>query len=116
MNNDFPVYRYADILLMKAEALWRQNAGSAEALALVNQIRSRAGVAAYAELNADNLLAERGREMFSELQRRTDLIRFGEFAEATWFGKDAQPECKTLFPIPKNQTDANPNLVQNPCY
>lgn len=116
MNNDFPIYRYADILLTKAEALWRQDNGSGEALALVNQIRDRAGVAPFDELTADNLLAERGREMFSELQRRTDLIRFGQFAEATWFGKDAQPECKELFPIPKNQTDANPNLVQNPCY
>ena len=115
MNNDFPLMRYADVLLMKAEALWRQNAGDAEALALVNQIRERAGVDPFAELTEDNLLAERGREMFSETVRRTDLIRFGVFTDE-WWEKPAQEECKELFPIPKAQTDANPNLVQNPCY
>lgn len=115
MNNDYPLFRYADVLLMKAEALWRQNPGSAEALALVNQIRSRAGVDSFSELTADNLLAERGREMFAEAIRRTDLIRFGVFTDA-WWAKDVQPECKELMPIPKNQTDSNPNLVQNECY
>lgn len=115
MNNDFPIFRYADVLLMKAEALWRQNPSSAEALALVNQVRSRAGVAPFASLNAQNLLAERGREMFAEGMRRSDLIRFGVFTNA-WWAKPVQPECKELFPIPRNQRDANPNLVQNPCY
>ena len=115
MNNDYPLMRYADVLLMKAEALWRQNASDPEALALVNQIRARAGVAPFTELTAENLLAERGREMFAETVRRTDLVRFGVFTDA-WWEKPEQPECKELFPIPKNQTDANPNLVQNPCY
>jgi len=115
MNNDFPLMRYSDILLMRAEAMWRMDNGSGEALALVNQMRDRAGVAPFTELTADNLLAERGREMFSETVRRTDLIRFGKFTDE-WFGKAAQPECKELFPIPRSQTDANPNLVQNPCY
>ena len=115
MNNDYPLMRYSDVLLMRAEALWRQNAGDTEALALVNQIRERAGVEPFTELTADNLLAERGREMFAETVRRTDLIRFGKFLDP-WFGKDAMDECKEIFPIPKAQTDANPNLVQNPCY
>ena len=115
MNNDYPLMRYSDVLLMKAEALWRQNPGDSEALALVNQIRARAGVDPFTELTADNLLAERGREMFAETVRRTDLIRFGVFVDE-WWEKPAQPECKELFPIPKSQTDANPNLVQNPCY
>jgi hypothetical protein len=115
MSNDVPVYRYSDIILMKAEALWRQNPGSAEALALVNQIRARANAVPFTELTAENLLAERGREMFAECHRRSDLIRFGKFTDA-WFGKGVTQECKELFPIPKNQTDANPNLVQNPCY
>jgi hypothetical protein len=115
MNNDFPIFRYADVLLMKAEALWRQNPSSAEALALVNQVRARAGVAPFASLTAQNLLAERGREMFFEGVRRTDMIRFGVFTEARW-QKPVQPECKELFPIPRSQRDANPNLVQNPCY
>lgn len=115
MNNDYPVFRYTDVLLMRAEALWRMDPASGEALDLVNQIRRRAGVADFAALDEENLLAERGREMFLECQRRTDLVRFGKFTEA-WWAKEAQEECKELFPIPKAQTDANPNLQQNPCY
>jgi hypothetical protein len=115
MNNDFPIFRYSDVILMRAEALWRMNPSDSEALALVNQIRARAGVAPFTELTAENLLAERGREMFGECHRRTDLIRFGVFGEP-WWAKDASPECKELFPIPKAQTDVNPNLNQNDCY
>ncbi len=115
MNNDYPIFRYSDVLLMRAEALWRMEPGNTEALDLVNQIRTRAGTAPFDAITAENLLAERGREMFLESHRRTDLIRFGKFTEA-WWAKDAQEECKELFPIPKSQTDANGNLVQNPCY
>ncbi len=115
MNNDYQIWRYTDVLLMKAEALWRQDPGSAEALELVNMVRDRAAATPFTELTADNLLAERGRELFMENHRRTDLIRFGKFNDA-WWEKPASEECKNLFPIPKSQTDANPNLVQNPCY
>lgn len=115
MNNDFPIYRYSDVVLMKAEALWRQNPGDGEALMLVNSIRARAGVSDFTELTAENLLAERGREMFVECHRRSDQIRFGTFTDA-WWEKPASMECKELFPIPKAQTDANPNLTQNDCY
>jgi hypothetical protein len=94
----------------------------------VNQIRARAGVDPYTDLTdwptsptPDNtiyqnkILAERGREMFAELVRRQDLIRFGKFGEK-WWEKDASPATKQLFPIPKAQIDANPNLTQNPGY
>ncbi|MDX1941832.1 MAG: RagB/SusD family nutrient uptake outer membrane protein [Saprospiraceae bacterium] len=116
LDNDFPVFRYADILLIKAEALWRQNAADAQALALVNQIRARAGVAPFTNLTADNLLAERGREMFAELKRRTDLIRFGKYNDARW-SKPADPSKHVnIYPIPRAQLDANKSLVQNPGY
>ncbi len=115
MNNDFPVFRYSDVLLMRAEALWRMDPGNAEALDLVNQIRARAGVDPFTELTAENLLAERGREMFIECHRRSDLIRFGVFGDE-WWEKPVSEPCIELFPIPKAQTDANANLVQNPCY
>ncbi len=115
LSNDFPVFRYADALLMKAEALWRQNPGDAMALALVNQVRTRAGVAAFATLTANDLLAERGREMFYEGWRRQDLIRFDKFDDP-WAFKPASEACKELFPIPFVQLSSNPNLVQNPCY
>lgn len=116
LDNDFPVFRYADILLTKAEALWRQNPASAEALALVNQIRARAGVDPFTSLTADNLLAERGREMFAELKRRTDLIRFNKYNDARWAKPADASKHVNIFPIPRAQLDANKSLVQNPGY
>jgi len=116
LNNDFPIFRYADILLIKAEALWRQNPSDPEALNLVNQIRERADVEPFTELTAENLLAERGREMFSEVKRRTDLIRFDRYNDA-WWEKEVDPsDHVNLFPIPRAQLDANKSLTQNPGY
>ncbi len=122
MNNDFPVFRYADVLLSKAEALWRQNPGDAEALMLVNQIRNRAGVAEFGQLTPEKLIAERGRELYIEMWRRQDLIRFDgvEGGETRfndpWWEKDTSPSHRNVFPIPQDQIDANPNLNQNPGY
>ena len=65
MSNDWVLFRYADILLGKAEAHLRTG-DAAGALGIVNEIRARAGVDAYASLDLDNLLAERGREMYVE--------------------------------------------------
>ncbi|WP_265765208.1 RagB/SusD family nutrient uptake outer membrane protein [Fodinibius salsisoli] len=121
MNNDMVVYRYADVLLMKAEALWRMNPNDPEALMLVNQIRERANVDPFTSLDADKLLGERGRELFWEIVRRQDLIRFeGEtqqtrFNEA-WWEKNTSDPNRNVFPIPQNQLEANPNLEQNPGY
>jgi starch-binding outer membrane protein, SusD/RagB family len=116
MSNDFVVFRYSDILLSRAEALWRLNASSSEALSLVNQIRNRAGVTPYsAPLTADKLLAERGREMFAEMTRRQDLIRFDKWG-AAWWEKPVSSATYKLFPIPKQQRDVNSLLTQNPGY
>ncbi len=116
LSNDFPIFRYGDVLLMRAEALWRLNSGSAEALALVNQVRARSWSGnPLAALTADALLAERGREMFAEGWRRSDLIRFGKFNEA-WWEKAASSPTKNIFPIPQGQIQVNPDLIQNPGY
>lgn len=116
LSNDFPIFRYADILLMKAEAMHRMSPGDAEALALVNQVRTRSFPAEpFTELTDENLLAERGREMFYEGWRRSDLIRFDKYTDE-WFFKPASDETDILFPIPQPALDANPNLVQNPGY
>ena len=115
MSNDFVVYRYGETQLAKAEALWRMDNGSAEALTIVNSIRARAGVDPYAALTEDNLLAERGREMFAEISRRQDLIRFGRFGDA-WWEKDASTSQYEVFPIPQPQIDVNASLTQNPGY
>jgi hypothetical protein len=115
MSNDFALYRYAEVLLNKAEAMWRLNAGSMEALEMVNLIRERAGVAPFAALDADNFLAERGREMCFEAKRRADLIRFGTWGMERWEQPASEP-YKTLMPIPGAQIALNPNLAQNPGY
>lgn len=115
MSNDFVMFRLADIILSLAEAKWRLNPGDAEALTLVNQIRTRAGVDPFGALTADNLLAERGREMFAEMTRRQDLIRFGKWDDA-WWEKDVSSDTYRLFPIPQQQLDSNDNLEQNPGY
>lgn len=125
MSNDFVIFRYADVLLLKAEALWRQNSSSAEALSLVNQIRARSGVDGFDALTAERLLAERGRELFYEQTRRQDLIRFDGIAGGgtrytdPWKYKHSSAvgqEHLIVMPIPENQLQANSNLVQNPGY
>ncbi|MDQ3534126.1 MAG: RagB/SusD family nutrient uptake outer membrane protein, partial [Bacteroidota bacterium] len=115
LSNDFAIFRYADVLMMKAEALWRMNPGNTEALGLVNEIRERAGVDPFDALSAENILAERGREFFSEVHRRTDLIRFGRYNDP-WWEKPQTPPHVNIFPVPRAQRDANPNLRQNPGY
>lgn len=122
MSNDMVIYRYADVLLLKAEALWRQNPSSPEALALVNQVRARAGVDPFSSLDADKILAERMRELFWEMTRRQDLLRFeGEDGGETrfndpWKFKDVSPSFRNVGPIPQGQLETNPALVQNPGY
>jgi len=123
LNNDFILYRYGDVLLLKAEALMRSNGDMGLALDLVNQIRNRANVDAWTmeDLTLENLLAERGREMFYEVTRRSDLIRFkGDMGETKfndpWRFKNQSESFRNVFPIPRDQMEANPNLTQNPGY
>jgi len=106
LNNDFPFFRYADALLMKAECAIRQGGNGDE---WVNQVRNRAGVAPLVGTDLDMLLEERGRELFCEGHRRQDLIRFGKFNNAWWEKSVSEPE-RSIFPIPQWAIDANPNL------
>jgi starch-binding outer membrane protein, SusD/RagB family len=115
LSNDFPLFRYADIILIKAEALWRKNNGDPMVVTLVNQIRNRAGLGDLTSITPLELLAERGREMFFEGWRRQDLIRFDRY-NGTWDFKGPSDPTKNLFPIPQNARNANPNLAQNPGY
>ena len=135
---DFPLFRTADAYLMAAEAILRGGGGSrSEALGYVNEIRSRAymsgkyaqagirsdvsGEIADSELTLDFILAERLRELASELTRRTDLIRYGKFTKGNnWDWKDGQRlgadvnDKYLLFPIPDSELANNSSLVQNP--
>lgn len=114
-NNDYVYYRYADVLLMKAEALLRKG-DSAGALAIVNQIRAARNASAMASLDADALLAERGREFYWEGERRSDMIRFGKFLQPFQGKPNASGPERLLFPIPATALAVNPNLEQNPGY
>ncbi len=115
-GNDFAIYRYAHVLLNKAEALLWQGQ-EAEARDIVNQVRARAFEPdkPLATLTADDMLNERGFELLWENVRRQDLIRHGKFTDA-WTHKNASESFRTIFPIPQTQLDANPNLQQNPGY
>lgn len=116
MSNDFVIFRLGDIILSLAEAKFRMG-DVGEALVLVNQIRERAGVDPFLVLTEERLYDERGREMYVEMTRRQDQIRFGTWHDE-WWEKDADPADthEILFPIPQPQLDANDRLTQNPGY
>ncbi len=122
-GNDIVLLRYADVVLMVAEAELRTS-NAADALVLVNGLRAARHAAPMASLSLVNtsnvedgatFLGERGREMYWETSRRTDLIRFGVFLK-TWQYKPTDDPKYLLTPIPSQALAANPNLVQNPGY
>jgi len=127
-DTDFPMFRVSDAYLMYAEAVVRgaTTGNLATAVGYVNQIRSRAEASQItsADLTLDFLLAERGRELFWECHRRTDLIRFGKFTGGSkiwqWKGGvmngTSTDSYRDLMPIPAKTIQANPTLKQNPGY
>lgn len=131
VDTDFPLFRLADVYLMYAEAVKRGGTGGDESIALgyVNALRERAygdesGNIDASELTLDFLLNERGRELYWEAHRRTDLIRFNLFTTGNynwdWKGNvmNGAPTSPiyTLFPIPSSDIVINTNLEQNPGY
>ena len=129
-DTDFPMFRLADAYLMYAECVLRGGGGSkAQAVNYINDLRERAygntdGNITEADLTLDFILDERGRELYWEAHRRTDLIRFGKFTGGAylWPWKGGSPagvatDSKyNLFPLPASDVNANPNLIQNPGY
>lgn len=134
-ENDFVLFRYADVLYMQAEAFMRGGTSStgASLSALLaspdfQMIRTRAGLEAYTSLDEAELLNERGREFAWENVRRRDLIRFGKFADGSWAGWGSWRGVKSgnylnWFPIPlpileKASRDqyGNPIWTQNDGY
>jgi starch-binding outer membrane protein, SusD/RagB family len=145
LSNDWPMFRYADILLMKAEALMRD--GQSGAGKLVTGIRERAfkdnpvkAVVTDEDLLAGSVydygrrdtykttheggddikygrfLDELGWEFTQEGHRRQDMIRFGVFTTKSWFSHDASSSYRALYPIPNQALLTNPNLSQNSGY
>ena len=123
-DNDMALLRLPDVLLMKAEAILRGGTGTSAGtygstpLALVNSIRTNPSRAASALAAVDlpALLEERGRELYLELWRRQDMIRFGTFLQPLQERTQASPATYLIFPIPNQQLGVNTNLAQNPGY
>ena len=114
-SNDIVLFRYADALLMKAEAKVRNGENGDEEL---NRIRARVGMP-YRKATLDNILEERLLELVWEGWRRQDLIRFGKFTGAYDLRTPLQGESSgytTVFPIPQKCIDLNSELVQNKGY
>jgi starch-binding outer membrane protein, SusD/RagB family len=131
VDTDFPLFRLADIYLMYAEAVLRGGSGgnAASAVGYINQLRARGygnntGNILEKDLTLDFLLDERGRELYWEGQRRTDLIRFGKFTGDSylWDWKGNVKSGATtashlsIFPIPASDRAVNTNLEQNKGY
>ncbi len=131
-GNDVPVFRLADIYLLKAEAILRGAAATMvngelqTPVVLLNKVRARVKAPLAASVNLDELLDERARELYWENWRRNDLIRFGKYEiEYPIPGDIAVPGYtpgmdkstdKRIFPIPASELKLNPKLTQNPGY
>jgi hypothetical protein len=129
---DFPLFRFAEIYLIYAEAVLRGGTGgdATTALNYINALRARAygNTGSYAisasQLTLPFILDERGRELYYECARRTDLVRYNEFTTNAYLwawkggvenGTAVDGKYK-VFPIPSTDLSANPNLKQNPGY
>ena len=131
VDTDLPVFRLADIYLSYAEAVLRgaTNGTSGQALAYVNDVRERAYGGSDGNITAEDMtlpfiLNERGRELYLEATRRTDLIRFNKLTGSNYLwafkggvedGSGVDSKYK-LFPIPSTELTANPNISQNSGY
>lgn len=128
---DFPLFRLGEVYLTYAEAVLRGGNGGSTATALtyMNQLRTRAygnasGNITSGQLTLDFILDERGRELYYEAFRRTDLIRYDKFVTAAylwaWKGGIAAGRAVdskyNIFPLPSTDLSSNPNLVQNNGY
>jgi hypothetical protein len=127
MENDFHIFRLADVYLMKAEALLRSGGSVAEATSLVNKIRERAyGNAThdYATVDLAKVQLERRLELAWECWSRQDDIRFGCFDKPMWSASSglssgvvrSSGDYLKLFPVSQLAWQSNPNLTQNPGY
>ena len=146
LSNDWPLFRYADVLMMKAECLLRTGKAD-EAAAIVTEVRTRdfisnpdkavvtgaqlMGGSTYdyglrnhlqsteeggTDIQYGRMLDELGWEFCQEARRRTDMIRFGVFTKKSWLSHSPNGDYRALYPIPQSEIAKNSNLQQNPGY
>jgi len=119
-SNNFPVIRFAEVLLIFAEASNEVNGPDHDAYEAINHVRQRAGLVPLEglskELFREAVYRERRHEFVAECKKWFDLVRTGRLIEVmSEAGKDIQEKHK-LFPIPQREMDVNENMVQNPGY
>ncbi|MDU1892267.1 MAG: RagB/SusD family nutrient uptake outer membrane protein [Dysgonomonas sp.] len=123
VDTDFPMFRLADVILIQAEAELRTN--DSNAVGTFNKVHAhaRTGLSTVSSITLQDILDERGRELYWEAQRRTDLIRFGKFASGyNWAWKGGVQNGKDIdnkyivFPISTRHLTGNPDLKQNEGY
>ena len=108
-TQNYILMRYSDAHLMRAEALFRAG-NTAQALLEVNELRGFRNAAPLASVTADDILDERGRELYWEGLRRTDLIRHDLFTTSQflwpWKGNQRNgtgvQDFRRIFPIPSS--------------
>ena len=146
LNNDYPLFRYADVLMMKAECLLRTGKAD-EAATIVTTVRQRAfksdpakatvtaaqlqGGSSYdyglrnhlkttneggSDIKYGRFLDELAWEFNQEGRRRQDMIRFGVYTKKSWFSHTPNGDYRALYPIPRGRMETNTNLKQNPGY
>ena len=118
-TNDYVLLRYADVLLIKAEAILRGGTDSQgqTAAAIVNNLRTTRGASVLSTVDLPAIIAERGRELYWEGWRRSDEIRFGTFLAPVDQRPATSAATIVLFPFPQQAIDSNPNLQpQNAGY
>ena len=123
-SNDLPIFRYADILLLKAEAIARGASATngQTAQSLLNEIRTYVNAPTFSGTpTLEDIYDERGRELFDENWRRNDMICYGHFEDEYGFHRKGFPtarfdkECR-IFPIPQSVLNKNTSWKQNAGY
>ncbi len=119
-SNNFPVLRFAEVLLIFAEASNEVSGPDNESYEAINHVRQRAGLVPLEGLGKEQfreaVYKERRHEFVAECKKWFDLVRTGRLIEVMHdAGKDIQEKHK-LFPIPQREMDVNENMVQNPGY
>lgn len=129
VDTDFPLFRLAEMYLIYAEAVLRGGTGGSQtqAIAYINNLRQRAfndNSGNVTDITLETVLQERGRELYWEGHRRTDLIRYNRFTGANYLwpwkggikaGRGVEA-FRVLYPLPVTDVVANPNLTQNTGY
>ena len=124
-GNNLRMLRYADVLLMFAEAEFMLNGSTQAALDAINQVRERADMAPFTSITMQDIEDERVKELTLERTRYFDLLRWGKVVDRIVNNPDLKSESagttaykpgREYIAIPQNEIDGNPNFVQNPGY